>query len=357
MSGQDDDKNVSRRSLLKKSAAGASAGLAGISQPVMAKRETEKDELEKLGTMPEVRSILADLGYDEIPTHESAVTVEIEINDGKLTVVSVDFGYGSLQVGDLNGKTSAAFNFSDKMRPSVPGAGKAKGNGVSRGRGEKNGHLSVPEKYSDIPAESDAWILGSETGTRFVRTATESERKEVLSSVSVRDGENTLVYTRSDIDGFRVDVMNPEVNELRGEVSVQVADEPDESDGGMLRYEVPAASSGSITSMSAGFVSASGGVEAQWISNPAKKVATEMAKELGFAGLDYVQDHCGWAIGGCVTGISGSISGCLKCAPACAGSVTGVGAVVCFLCVFGVCSHLLTGISCAQAVGCVENKY
>lgn len=352
---RNDDSNsdrVSRRDILKKTSIGATAGIAGVSQPVFAERNPDRDRLDGFESDPKVRSVLAELELDGIPRSATARTKEIE-GPVNLAVTSIELEYGTLQIGELNGEMSATLLFGN----TDPTDGKGKTD--QSGKGRKHGRRShpnrtLPDQYSEIPAESDAWILGSRDGATFLRTATSEERRTILSQLPVADTETTLVYTRSDIDGFRVDVTNyredhDDVADLDLDTGSTAEDET-----GMIRYTVPTTKSVSVTALSMEATVASRQIQPQFISNPAKTVAKEIAQQLGFASLDAISDHCGWAIGSCVTGTLGSISGCAKCAPACLGSVSGVGAVICFLCVFGVCSHLLTGVSCAQAMDCVE---
>lgn len=327
-------RSVSRRTVLRRTAAGASAGFAGVSSPVAARRDSKPDELRRLERTPEVGAILEELGYGSIPRKGTAETTSITADDLTLLVTEIDFGYGYLRIGRLNGETSAAFSFETDGESGDSG-------------GERpyvGGGPPMPEKYRSVPTDSDAWLVGSETGATFVRTATGRERRTILESIPASDTESTLVYTRSDIDGFRVDVLDD-------------GDDPSVTDGddGFRRYTVPTTEATAVSSMSAGFAVETSAVEVEWISRPARRVAREVAEQLGWASLQAVVDHCGIPVGSCVSGALGSISGCMRCAPACVGSPTGVGAVVCFLCVFGVCSHLLTGISCTNAVDCVTD--
>ncbi|WP_137289733.1 hypothetical protein [Natronorubrum halophilum] len=345
----DSEYELSRRNILKQASVGA-AGIAGLSQPAFARRETSVDHVKRLESEAPVRSILRELGLSEIPHKDTAQTTELE-GPVDLAVTEIDFEYGVLQIGTVNDETTASFRFvgGGETPDRQAASGQA---GKSRERSRKGTQYSVPEKYGELPAEADAWLLGSDTEAVFLRTATSHERQKILSDLPVNDTETTLVYTRSDIDGFRVDVVNHR-EDYHGVSKRDAA--ADSDDKGILRYTVPTTGGGSTTASTAGFAVASTQVEPQFISNPAKTVAKEIAKQLGFASLDAVSDHCGWAIGSCATGTLGSISGCAKCAPACLGSVSGVGAVICFLCVFGVCSHLLTGISCSQALDCVTS--
>lgn len=151
------------------------------------------------------------------------------------------------------------------------------------------------------------------------------------------------MYTRSDLDGFRVDALGPEEDQQGpGELDT-------DSESEFVRYEVPTTDGGPSVAVE------SAEIEPERISQPVRAIAERAATTAGFTGINHFRDHCGWAIGGCVSSFAGSISGCMRCAPACLGSPTGVGLAICFLCVFGVCGHLISGLSCANAARCIEN--
>lgn len=324
---------VSRRKVLRNCATGAGIGISGLSSNAIAKRKTETTELRKFERTPEVRSILTELGLRRIPNEETAETTEVEGESFSLRTIQVDLGYGDLLVGSVNGEVSAAFTFDDTTTVSTPSG-----------------------EYDDIPAGVDAWLLGSEDGATFLRTATDTEREAALSTVSLNDAESTLVYTRSDIDGLRVDVLEPEEAGIDPDEYDAERDKTDSTTDSaevptneFIRYKITpdTNAAGSISPASATY-------EPEAISGPAKVVAEKIIKTLGFAGLGELTDSCAVKAVGCVASFSGSIGGCLKCSPACLGGPTGVGAVICILCVFGVCSHLLSGISCANAMNCFE---
>jgi hypothetical protein len=320
--------------MLRNCSVGTGAGIAGFGGNALAKKPAGKQMVKQLEKAPEVRSILRDLGLKRIPNANSAETMELSAESFYFTATEIDFGFGDLLVGDVNGDISAAFSFADVSSVSTPSG-----------------------RYDDIPAGSEAWLYGSDSGTTFLRTATDSERAAALDAVSVNDVESVIVYTRSDLTGLRVDVTDPEVAgvdasqyELDRQYDPATVEATDAPTNEFVRFEITpdTAEAQSLSVESAEFQAAS-------ISGAARVVAQKVATSLGLASLGALTDSCEVKAIGCLASFVGSIGGCLKCAPACLGSPTGIGAVICVLCVFGVCSYLISGISCANALNCFSN--
>jgi len=160
----------------------------------------------------------------------------------------------------------------------------------------------------------------------------------VLAVTPAADVENTLVYTGSEIDGFQVDVLDPDEGlEQRAETAAT-------ADNEFVRYSVPTSGGSGAVAVEASRV------EAEFISQPAKEIAKEALKQTTLTGINQVEDGCGVETFDCAISILGQISGCLKCAPACTAGMGVSGGVICFLCVFGICSWLLTGYDILRAV-------
>lgn len=324
---------ISRRNVLRSCATGAGVGISGLSGNAIAKRGANGSELKEFERTAEVQSILEELGLNRIPRRGTAETTELDGESFTLKTVQIDLGYGTLLVGSVDDEISAAFTFDSDAQKKAPN-----------------------KKYDDIPTGVDAWLLGTEDEATFLRTATDEEREAALSAASLDDHESILVYTRSDIEGLHVDVLDPEsVGISPDEYDVErvgadsTTDSTDVPTTEFIRYNIipEETTAASVSPESATF-------EPEFISSAAKVVAKKIIKSLGFAGLGSLTDNCAVKAVGCVASFSGSIAGCLKCSPACVGSPTGVGAVICVLCVFGVCSHLLSGVSCANAMDCFE---
>lgn len=332
------DKKISRRKLLRNCSAGAGIGIAGLSGNALAAKPAEHKEIKKLEQSPEVRSILAEFGLKKIPNKETAETAEVNGDNFSLKTTKIDFGYGDLLVGDVNGDITTVFSFDETSGKQVPGS-----------------------KYDDIPSGTEAWIYGSADGTTFLRTATATEREAALSTVSVKDVDSVITYTRSDINTLRVDVtdpeeagLNPAEYELKSEPttmgSVSESNSTDVPTNELIRFEI---TPGGVDTAS--FSPESAELQPASISGPARVVAQKVATSLGLGSLGALTDSCEVKAVGCLASFVGSISGCIKCAPACVGSPTGVGLIICILCVFGVCGYLLSAYSCSVAMDCFAN--
>lgn len=333
---------INRRSVLKNSI-GAGLGAAGLVQPAIATRETTSDEIDWARSQPQVQLILDELGYDSFPEQATAETKELDTDKFDMKLVSIDLGYGKLNVGKVGDKTDASFYFNEDA---ASGGVTLPAIGV-----EPPGSTETAprQKYQNLPQGADAWLLASEDETTFLRTATQTERQNVLTAIPGENHDETMVYTRSDLDGFQVDVFNSD-----DEPETASMNNPEVS-----RYRVTPKTGAMSAAQPATseFVFNNAEVEQlaspEFISRWGKEAAKELAQDLGFSTLDAILDSCGPDVAECVATMGSKIIGCTRCAPPCAGSPSGVGAVVCFLCVFGFCSQLLSAVPCANAAACV----
>ncbi|APX95300.1 hypothetical protein BB347_01015 [Natronorubrum daqingense] len=335
--------------MLKKSAVGASVGATGLSQSVIATRDTESDELEEFEALPEVQSILDKLGETGLPGVDAPETKELVGDTIELVVTEVEFEYGILQIGQINGETSAAFAFEWEN----PSNGEGNPHRRDEGRGNAHGRTNVPEQYREIPAGTTAWLLGDDDETVFRRTATDREREVALTEVQVSGDQEAVAYTESDVDGIFVNVFDTSEDELKAWRYVLPAEDVATFDPEST--EISSVGSPELIAHSDGV---SGEVSVQFahdnIPDP-----REYAKDVIETTLPGAAGDCGYEAGECVAGIITSISSCYRCAPGCAAGSTGVGAVVCVACVFAMCSHVLTGTSCVGpngAVACLEDN-
>lgn len=340
-----DGDGMSRRGVLKQGAAGASLGIAGFAQPVLAKRETEARRLAEIERRPAVQDLLEELGYEEFPRSADAETMEIEGSDLEFTATTVDFGFGTLKAGTIGETTTAAFEFhASEKRHSSRSIRKH----------------AAPSAYDSIPEGTDAWLLEGEDEPTFLRTATDEERGAVLDVVPASDSESTLVYTKSDIEGFHVDVLDPDdatgpkkptrTSKSGGAAGVGSASHE------LVRYEVPTLEGAATIDPAKHEIEAHliSGI-AKRLSSPAGTVAAEAAERAGFETLSAVTESCGPDMLSCALGILLDVPSCMKCAPACTAGMGVSGGAICFLCVFGICSWMLTGLDCVRAVDCIAN--
>lgn len=187
MSDEDNSGRISRRDVLK----GTSAGAVGVSVTGAASAESEPDTdaMRTLRQSDRVTSILEELGrptLDARSINESTVSTE----RGDLTGIGVQTPYGPLYYCENDsGETGALLHVET---------------GASSGR-----RSARTDKYAAVPADTNAVLIGREDDAVFRREATDAEAAAVARVVG-RDrlGDDSIVYTGSDVDGFNVDVFD-----------------------------------------------------------------------------------------------------------------------------------------------------
>ena|GEM_PF-1416127 len=322
--------SVNRRTMLKGAGAGlgTAGGLGSAVQSVVATRTPTDEELDRLEDKQKVQTILSELGLRRIPNRDTAEVRELNSDGADMAVTTVEFDYGTLQVGRIGDGVHASFTF-------------------------ENAAGNAPRQYGEMPPEASASLmLSSPTEVEFTRMATERERSAILSSIPVRDDESVLTYVGTHTDGdFWVDV--------RDESAItETAETPRLDDDEMLQYTVDAGmSSQDIVTDEHQFTDISANdISVDAISGPARAIADVVLDVLKVETIDELQDTCGDEIGGCVADLVGSLATCYKCAPACTVGASATAGIICFLCVFGICSQLLTGYSCGNAADCVTES-
>lgn len=334
-------KYISRRDILKKSAVGAGAGL-GLTKPALAWEAAKPSDLKQLKTSPKVQSILTELGHEKIP--QEAEKAEFTIGESnKYSATRVDLGYGTLMFGNFTGETSAGFEFADENRSQIKSS-----------------------KYQNIPIGVDAWLLGKTDNAIFMRTATEQERDSILSSIPVDESDEPSIYTGSEISGFYVDVMEiPDglEDDLQAIDDAQHQSEELEDalealeDAQRRRYHIGLEGKQTIEPMTATSRISRSDTKIR-VNDITTRGIIDDIKDL-FGDVGAVVNDCGNTILGCVATIGASILGCSRCGPICTTAGTGVGAVLCFGCVYLFCDYLLTAIACVGpggAVACLANN-
>ncbi|AGB14759.1 hypothetical protein Halru_0107 [Halovivax ruber XH-70] len=318
---------MNRRDMLKKGAAGA--GAFGFAPTSITWESADSDEFERLRAAPEVQSILSELKLDSLP--EKAEKTELKVTESTTySATRIEIDFGTLYFGDFGGETSAGFEFSGSNYRNIRS-----------------------EKYRKIPSSVDAWLIGLDNDTIFIRTATDEEKSPILSQIPVNESDDTSVYTGSNISGFRVDVVQrpPELNEGLRTNKSQIGLEAIQ-DTELKTYHVNAGVSNCSTES----------VPVSSLHISADDVSVERITTQGivddvtdlFGDLGAVAGDCGNPIIGCISAIGVSIFGCGRCVPVCASSPTGVGAVLCIGCVYLFCDWLLSGIACVGPGGAMD---
>lgn len=167
---------------------------------------------------------------------------------------------------------------------------------------------SFPERYQNIPPETKPILLGKKNSTILRRETSDEEYKQILRETGFSRSEITGV-AGSDIDGYYI------VKEVADGESTQYHLIPDDS-----------------------------GYSLQNLNNSDRKDGVT---------TNGVVSQCGPPCTSCVA----ALGSCGRCVPACAGSPTGLGAILCIVCVYGSCVTAGTA-GCGFCVDCLqENNY
>lgn len=292
MSDEDNSGRISRRDVLK----GTSAGAVGVSVTGAASAESEPDTdaMRTLRQSDRVTSILEELGrptLDARSINESTISTE----RGDLTGIGVQTPYGPLYYCENDsGETGALLHVET---------------GASSGR-----RSARTDKYAAVPADTNAVLIGREDDAVFRREATDAEAAAVARVVG-RDrlGDDSIVYTGSDVDGFNVDVFDE--------------DAPDAG-----RYHVPVDSSFEPQRENAAAV-------------------PEVTTQISYEDAKEAFEDCGSPCMSCASGLGS----CGSCYFICAGSPTGVGAILCVFCVKVSC-ELGSVVGCSFCIDCLQEN-
>ncbi|SEL33539.1 hypothetical protein [Haloferax larsenii] len=328
-----DKSNFSRRSILK-GTVGAGIGTAGFSSEVFAKKPPNQKVFNKVRKSNKVQSILDELGEKNLQ-YEDAETTELSGDSLSLKRVEFDLGYGSLFVGLVNeNQVDTAFKFDQESDRTAPNS-----------------------EYSDVPKSTSAWLYAKKDNVVFYRTATSEEKKAALSRIEKANEDNAIVYLMSDSTNVYVEIPNPseesistdEINYSQ-DSDIDALNDPSQQTQKIVRYTIETTQEDGTFSPASATIQPSGVVD-----KAAREIAETVIKEAGFASLDELTDTCADETIACAVGIAGQVSGCLRCAPVCTTSITPVTGALCVLCLYGVCSWILTGASCIGAVDCFSN--
>lgn len=173
--------------------------------------------------------------------------------------------------------------------------------------------------YTDLPTGTEPVLFGTSDGTELRRRATDEERRAVESIVGVENQE-TVIYTGDGIDGFRIDILpdGPEADRVR-------------------RFEVTPSDGRSLDTTA--------------------ETVEPFVGDNGVSATDLIPDPgqaCDDCCPPCVSCVA-SIGTCARCYFVCAGSPTGVGAVLCVACLKLFCEVGGT-VSCALCVDCLQDN-
>lgn len=336
----DDSADMNRRKMLKKAGAITSAA-ATVTLPsnVTAKEQVSKSTAEKALDSGRVNTLAEELGQLELSSSQS---IEIEITSEEhggaamLTQAIFFVDPGAVVFTETyQGKTDVKFHFGVD-RSSVPKEFDANtettekytsfswkiSNDSTRRipniQRSNTPSVTLPSKYRSIPKGTNAMLITTGHGdVVFRRNATEQERKLVRNHADMKIEENTAIVVGSDIEGFHVTTPMENGEDAQSQVL-------------------------KITSRSAKSI-----VPTQQLATQAQTVETSTEITTQDHEDTWYNHPCFGPCAGC----GGSLGSCLACSPACAGSVTGVGAVACAACLFAVCHGVLVA-TCAACADC-----
>lgn len=317
---------VNRRTMLKGAGAGlgTAGGLGGMVQSALATRSPTDEELDRLEAEQKVQTVLSELGLRRIPNRDTAEVRELDGDGFEIAMTTVEFDYGTLQIGRMGEKLDAAFAFDD-----------------ATGR--------APGEYGQMPEGVEAWVTASsETETEFIRTATDRERAELVTQTPTKDTDHVFAYTGTVTGGdFWVDVLDDDA-------LTRSVDTEERGPGEGVRFVAGVASppSSLVTQEFSDRALATADVTVEK-TGAVSEIVSEVIQFIAIESLDAAVEGCGDEMLDCAISILGQIPGCLKCAPACTAGMGISGGALCFLCVFGICSWILTGYTCLNAVDCL----
>lgn len=281
---------------------GAVVGLGYLgSNSVSATTDVDQTRIDALKNTKPVQEIVNEFGSLDIG-YETARMQVIEDEESKYEVVHLETNLGKLEYYERDGESEMA-----QLRLTDPES--------DRSFDQVRGRL--PEQYRYLPETSHTVFLAGEGGKGLFRSPTENERTRLEQVV---DGgvDDALVFISDTSDGFQVIRHDDSTEET---VVKRVLPETKRADPTVRNDLDPAYAA----------------VEPDGFANA--DVVTKSPDEIQVQGS---RSDCITWCGTCVTGSAV----CVRCAIACAGSVTGIGAVACAVCLVASCSA--GGYACTQ---------
>lgn len=193
MPDSDDSSNdLSRRNVLK-SAAGGTAGFAGLSQTAVAWAQPTESERDELEGRPNVRAVLSELGRTSLPDDMQKVSnslgygedaTDFELWEGELE-------YGTLHVGRIDDLTNVVFEFAEDFQS------------------------TAPRRFRSIPEGTEPLVSASE-GEAFVKRSATDREDAAISRLLPVSGSR-IAYTATNLDGFEVNLVrrNEETDDIQ----------------------------------------------------------------------------------------------------------------------------------------------
>ncbi|MDF9746262.1 hypothetical protein [Natrinema salsiterrestre] len=315
MSGNKGASGVSRRGLLRKSA-GTGLGVAGISQTAAAWETADPRDIKQIRRSSEVKAVLKELNSERLPKDGKTRTLTVD-GRGEVTTTKVEFEFGTLRFGEFGDDRNANFTFDSITHP------------------------AVPSKFANIPEGTAPILIANGDDVTVSREATDRERDIVLSAVPER-GDRATVSTRSDINGFRVNVAKNTSSIEDTEIKRYTVELPDSNFSPAVRDTSDRLEDGSELTVT-------NEVEIQGIKS---KLIGDYVEGVIASNLGDELHECGSNCVGCADWIISLALDCRLCGPLCTSAASGAGAVLCGVCVYQFCTDVDAMVGCADCIAC-----
>lgn len=284
---------------------GATGGVVGFgylgTDTVTATTDVSRSHVDAVSDTEPVQAIIDEFGSLDIG-HETARMQVIEDEESEYEVVHVKTRFGTLEYYERDGESEMA-----QLRLTDPDSDRSFDQIRER----------LPEQYQHLPETSHAVFLAGEEGKGLFRSPTRRERNRLERVV---DGgvDDALVFASDISDGF------------------QVIQHDDSSEHPVVKQVLPG-NKRNDSAVKNDIGPAHAEVEPDRFAHAT--VVTKSPDEIQAQGS---RSDCITWCGTCVTGAAV----CVRCAIPCAGSVTGIGAVACAVCLVASCSA--GGYACNQ---------
>lgn len=303
----DENNTINRRRFVKALGVtgGSAVGLRGLGQASAKETTTATTaEIDRALAADKTRTVLDEVGNPAVQRGR-AEKVVVESDAQNIDAVTLPTPVGEIVYAESDGNTEAAFRFGGPITStSVLGD-------VPRGLRKQ-----LPEKYAAMPDDSQVMYLVGENGASAFRGPTETERQHIESIVGT-SWKRMRAFAFEGSSGFRVFA--------NGE------------DGTTTAYDLAVGTSG------VGTASAENPALGDEVSDAQFEAAEleTLTETDGDVGAQRSFDSCVAVCGGCVVGAAG----CSRCYFACAGSLSGIGLILCGVCLAG-CGY--GGYKCTQ---------
>ncbi|NEU56016.1 hypothetical protein [Halorussus sp. MSC15.2] len=354
---------LNRRNMLRKSAAGATGGLLGLSQATVTWAKPTESEIEQLESEPSVQAVLNKINRSELPSDTEKVSGTLGKGEGesKIEFWEGSVEYGTLTVGKVSNHINVIFSF------------------------DYDSISEAPEQFRSIPAGTDPIVTALGDRAIVKRSTTDREEQAIRATLPVT-GSEMISYTTSLSRGFLAEVFtniegDDELNRRRFMIrTTNAGTHPvyQESSGAIVEADPAIQAEGIIddvadliedgvnTDAVEGIKGSLGVKPWKQIPDSAKKienlgksgVKSVVAASIPMA-LDSAGAHCGADCADCAISIKTLATDCTKCRIFLTTSVSAIGAVSAVLlivCMWNFCNVPRAINKCDKCLDCATEK-